>query len=83
MIPLGSQWSLTFEVRKRALGKSGLTGVNVSQWSLTFEVRKSATAAGGVSFDVIRSQWSLTFEVRKRRPSHQAGPSSTPRRNGA
>jgi len=40
-----SQWSLTFEVRKRAWGEaSGVTTGESSQWSLTFEVRKRPTS---------------------------------------
>ena len=39
-IPYGSQWSLTFEVRKRRASKMGFRIVSQSQWSLTFEVRK-------------------------------------------
>ena len=36
-----SQWSLTFEVRKRhTAGAKTAGGKSVSQWSLTFEVRK-------------------------------------------
>ncbi len=37
----GSQWSLTFEVRKSIIGELDLVKVDGSQWSLTFEVRKS------------------------------------------
>ena len=37
-----SQWSLTFEVRKRCGGSIQWCGARSSQWSLTFEVRKSA-----------------------------------------
>ena len=41
-----SQWSLTFEVRKRRpIHGSGTIEV-VSQWSLTFEVRKRPRQAG-------------------------------------
>ena len=36
-----SQWSLTFEVRKRMSCTSTRTVCCWSQWSLTFEVRKS------------------------------------------
>ena len=40
-IGLKSQWSLTFEVRKRLAVAAHLLGrVFESQWSLTFEVRK-------------------------------------------
>ena len=35
-----SQWSLTFEVRKRGIPKMQAILVDKSQWSLTFEVRK-------------------------------------------
>ena len=35
-----SQWSLTFEVRKRDAWRSITTRHAESQWSLTFEVRK-------------------------------------------
>ena len=36
-----SQWSLTFEVRKRRVATTVVAGgANPSQWSLTFEVRK-------------------------------------------
>ena len=38
-----SQWSLTFEVRKRAPGGSPKRPNTTSQWSLTFEVRKSSS----------------------------------------
>ena len=36
-----SQWSLTFEVRKRRLAQRSRVRLETSQWSLTFEVRKS------------------------------------------
>ena len=35
-----SQWSLTFEVRKRWDTSPPFAGYTLSQWSLTFEVRK-------------------------------------------
>ena len=35
-----SQWSLTFEVRKRGAELPQLLFIEESQWSLTFEVRK-------------------------------------------
>ena len=35
-----SQWSLTFEVRKRVAKIETVSWYNRSQWSLTFEVRK-------------------------------------------
>ena len=35
-----SQWSLTFEVRKRKAALNELLDALASQWSLTFEVRK-------------------------------------------
>ena len=61
----GSQWSLTFEVRKRLhLMRPEMWYSIVSQWSLTFEVRKSIIG----ELDLVKvdgSQWSLTFEVRK------------------
>ena len=41
-----SQWSLTFEVRKRCGGSIQRCGVRSSQWSLTFEVRKRPRQAG-------------------------------------
>ena len=37
----GSQWSLTFEVRKRIPDQLWEALTDWSQWSLTFEVRKS------------------------------------------
>ena len=37
---IGSQWSLTFEVRKSATGSFSGFARQTSQWSLTFEVRK-------------------------------------------
>ena len=41
--PHPSQWSLTFEVRKRDSSLAARTRRNqASQWSLTFEVRKRA-----------------------------------------
>ena len=59
-----SQWSLTFEVRKRG-GRGPRDLISVwSQWSLTFEVRKSWTTSTSAAV-VRKSQWSLTFEVRK------------------
>ena len=65
-----SQWSLTFEVRKRAVSTVLRTAfVSQSQWSLTFEVRKRCVAACTPDM-ADESQWSLTFEVRKRHP-HQ------------
>ena len=36
-----SQWSLTFEVRKRRSSAVIAGYIGPSQWSLTFEVRKS------------------------------------------
>ena len=61
-----SQWSLTFEVRKRHFTPLKPPWRRWSQWSLTFEVRKRAFAF--VYRDqYFVSQWSLTFEVRKRR----------------
>ena len=61
-----SQWSLTFEVRKRAVSTVLRTAfVSQSQWSLTFEVRKRCVAACTPDM-ADESQWSLTFEVRKR-----------------
>ena len=40
-----SQWSLTFEVRKRLAIPPAIAATmgELSQWSLTFEVRKSVT----------------------------------------
>ena len=47
-IGLKSQWSLTFEVRKRLAVAAHLLGrVFESQWSLTFEVRKSPANRNG------------------------------------
>ena len=43
--PFTSQWSLTFEVRKRWGEASGVTTGESSQWSLTFEVRKRVEQA--------------------------------------
>ena len=60
-----SQWSLTFEVRKRRGARVRLPGIP-SQWSLTFEVRKSPDHPLRGVPPVTTSQWSLTFEVRKR-----------------
>ena len=60
-----SQWSLTFEVRKRRPLSFHLRAVFASQWSLTFEVRKRRTWLAMVAPEP-SSQWSLTFEVRKR-----------------
>ena len=49
-----SQWSLTFEVRKRRLEVSRRVIAEQSQWSLTFEVRKRAlVAAVGGEVDVV------------------------------
>ena len=63
-----SQWSLTFEVRKRrAIWDASQQGSGESQWSLTFEVRKRMTAMRAAVITARSSQWSLTFEVRKRR----------------
>ena len=58
-----SQWSLTFEVRKR-IGYVYLHGAHddSSQWSLTFEVRKRGS----------RFLWSLTTSITRvceRRPA--------------
>ena len=41
-----SQWSLTFEVRKRPPMTPQRTSKFTSQWSLTFEVRKRVPRAG-------------------------------------
>ena len=60
-----SQWSLTFEVRKRWRKAVGLSTPQKSQWSLTFEVRKRIDPLRDGAAKS-RSQWSLTFEVRKR-----------------
>ena len=60
-----SQWSLTFEVRKRRVGhRRRVRHGGGSQWSLTFEVRKSGKHLGPAQ-PKSGSQWSLTFEVRK------------------
>ena len=40
-----SQWSLTFEVRKRKAALNELLDALASQWSLTFEVRKRASVS--------------------------------------
>ena len=62
-IGLKSQWSLTFEVRKRLAVAAHLLGrVFESQWSLTFEVRKRGS----------RFLWSLTTSITRvceRRPA--------------
>ena len=63
----GSQWSLTFEVRKSWVMPFQMAPKNASQWSLTFEVGKSRAVITS-STKPHRSQWSLTFEVRKSRP---------------
>ena len=60
-----SQWSLTFEVRKRGQIQARPIRRHPSQWSLTFEVRKSIIMAPIIPHVKV-SQWSLTFEVRKR-----------------
>ena len=60
----GSQWSLTFEVRKSYAATGFLCEPGLSQWSLTFEVRKRTHPAGNAIIHST-SQWSLTFEVRK------------------
>ena len=60
-----SQWSLTFEVRKRYMYCHASKVLVSSQWSLTFEVRKR-NMAPIIDFAASPSQWSLTFEVRKR-----------------
>ena len=61
-----SQWSLTFEVRKRRPVVSSVRLLDGSQWSLTFEVRKRPDAVPNGTEAPATSQWSLTFEVRKR-----------------
>ena len=76
-----SQWSLTFEVRKRCGGSIQRCGARSSQWSLTFEVRKSHTDSASAGYSAW-SQWSLTFEVRKSSPPRMC-PSLSTRRNGA
>ena len=43
---LESQWSLTFEVRKRVLSVGNWYLPTMSQWSLTFEVRKRQPCCG-------------------------------------
>ena len=63
----GSQWSLTFEVRKSTDLLGAVLRVRGSQWSLIFEVRKSLPRCSGRAGAAVLSQWSLTFEVRKRR----------------
>ena len=61
-----SQWSLTFEVRKRLeFHYEGFDAIR-SQWSLTFEVRKRSVLPSTYQLGGSLSQWSLTFEVRKR-----------------
>ena len=62
---IGSQWSLTFEVRKSRKTRGILEAITTSQWSLTFEVRKSGSVVSPLLVPAL-SQWSLTFEVRKR-----------------
>ena len=61
-----SQWSLTFEVRKRVIRGVCDQSCPKSQWSLTFEVRKR-WQRGITCLTGNWSQWSLTFEVRKSR----------------
>ena len=61
-----SQWSLTFEVRKRVDGIEDTRDLPQSQWSLTFEVRKRQIRNNPQLLIDAMSQWSLTFEVRKR-----------------
>ena len=80
-----SQWSLTFEVRKREPKPiSGRPQWTKSQWSLTFEVRKRYSGTGVTQGAFFQSQWSLTFEVRKRdQPGHRLAGSQNPGRNGA
>ena len=63
-----SQWSLTFEVRKRYPAGSYFRILEMSQWSLTFEVRKRRVNTHNLFLPVCQSQWSLTFEVRKSDP---------------
>ena len=53
-----SQWSLTFEVRKRTIGTLGCLGLWIqSQWSLTFEVRKRLIGLAGHP-----STWEVAME---------------------
>ena len=68
---LASQWSLTFEVRKRwQRTDDRWQESEKSQWSLTFEVRKSSQLDVALAA-YLGSQWSLTFEVRKRSVTRQ------------
>ena len=80
---LESQWSLTFEVRKRVLSVGNWYLPTMSQWSLTFEVRKrqhhGSPPGGGAHW----SQWSLTFEARKRFLGAAMTLIILPSRNGA
>ena len=73
-----SQWSLTFEVRKRHAEQMHIRHIIwQSQWSLTFEVRKR----GGTPIledGMTLSQWSLTFEVRKRRSASTSATAMEP-----
>ena len=62
----GSQWSLTFEVRKSTDLLGAVLRVRGSQWSLIFEVRKRPSIQDWTVRSPTPSQWSLTFEVRKR-----------------
>ena len=66
-----SQWSLTFEVRKRPILYLAGPISGTSQWSLTFEVRKRSPDRDPTWCDDW-SQWSLTFEVRKREEGYFA-----------